>query len=988
MLTSNLQLPIIEEAAAQKEVTINSSLLLLDDVAYYVIRWGPLADRPASAPRHWLWITTDTPRTIYGYDMVSAAWVNLLEEGGVEGLGGHSHTGPGDGGALAGDVHTTFSAYLRQGSTPGTPPAGYVALFVNSAGHVCAVDESDTLYDLTTGGAGGSNNAIDILFAAAGNIASTNVQAALEELDSEKAATAHVHAATAITNTPAGTIAATNVQQALNELDSEKSAVGHGHAGTEITNTPAGNISAVNVQQAINELDSEKAPTTHTHPGTDVNFTPTGGVSAVTIQGAIVELDAEKAPISPDYITGSAQSGLPNELVLGTDIMRRGTIGTRPAANTVLPGTHYFATDDNSGQNYRSTGSAWEPVGAPNNVSSAGTGHTVQENGSSLTQRTNLNFKTGIVAADNAGANATDIDVDLSSRGPADASYLVGAANGELSAELVYGTTVNLAGPIGSRPAANTLINGSTYLATDENGGTSYRGNGTAWVQSAAPVSVTGTVVWTRSGGGLLYPQTLADHLALGDSAATNHTFRVYKTGGSGTLAAPQAPVWIDQTIDTIDAGGGPDVGAINSILSYIANGGGIAVSDLVATGVDSRVTYGDVTHAARGTVHTFTSVIDYVNSASASNESANFFAYNRARGNPGTPCSIWMMDLSAHGPKDTQPGALMGPVSFVNNYYNGSPTRCESAGLVIVTRQGQGAGAETGHSGYTTYPVDCGLIIAGTSSSSDGRGFKKGIRIGGASASPWFTTGTSKIGRGLVIQDLSELAIQFLGTNTNVQWGDDADTTNKASIGWPGAKRLQVNDLLTVAGNAAGALTIGSASQLVATSILVQNQGGSLNLGVAAGTDQFLLGSGVGTVVVLRGSNPLLIGKDGANSADVAVETAGTSVPDGTLRARKGFAVGTAAAATAMTQQLVTRVNWDPPALPPGNLATLDVSFTGAATGDTVELSFSQALPDGASFTVPQATTNSVKVTLRNDTASTLDLPLGSLVLVARRWA
>lgn len=39
------------------------------------------------------------------------------------------------------------------------------------------------------------------------------------------ATSGHVHAATDITNTPAGNIAATNVQTALNELDTEKQAV-------------------------------------------------------------------------------------------------------------------------------------------------------------------------------------------------------------------------------------------------------------------------------------------------------------------------------------------------------------------------------------------------------------------------------------------------------------------------------------------------------------------------------------------------------------------------------------------------------------------------------------------------------------------------------------------------------------------------------------------------------------------------------------------
>jgi hypothetical protein len=63
-----------------------------------------------------------------------------------------------------------------------------------------------------------------------------------------------------VTNTPAGNIAASTVQAAINELDTEKSAVGHSHAASAITNTPSGNIAAVTVQGAINELDSEKQP--------------------------------------------------------------------------------------------------------------------------------------------------------------------------------------------------------------------------------------------------------------------------------------------------------------------------------------------------------------------------------------------------------------------------------------------------------------------------------------------------------------------------------------------------------------------------------------------------------------------------------------------------------------------------------------------------------------------------------------------------------
>lgn len=67
-------------------------------------------------------------------------------------------------------------------------------------------------------------------------------------------------AASSVTNTPAGNIAATNVQAALNELDGEKAPLAHTHVAGAVTNTPAGNIAATDVQAALNELDAEKAP--------------------------------------------------------------------------------------------------------------------------------------------------------------------------------------------------------------------------------------------------------------------------------------------------------------------------------------------------------------------------------------------------------------------------------------------------------------------------------------------------------------------------------------------------------------------------------------------------------------------------------------------------------------------------------------------------------------------------------------------------------
>lgn len=106
----------------------------------------------------------------------------------------------------------------------------------------------------------------------AASAAASALDAATYTVAAHMADALDAHAASAITNTPAGNIAATTVQAALNELDSEKQTAAQvssavaahtgdaadAHAASAITNTPAGNISSTTVQGALNELDSEK----------------------------------------------------------------------------------------------------------------------------------------------------------------------------------------------------------------------------------------------------------------------------------------------------------------------------------------------------------------------------------------------------------------------------------------------------------------------------------------------------------------------------------------------------------------------------------------------------------------------------------------------------------------------------------------------------------------------------------------------------------
>ena len=113
----------------------------------------------------------------------------------------------------------------------------------------------------------GDYNASQITVTPVGAIAAANVQAALAELDTEKAPVAHSHAASVITVTPGSGLAATDAQAAFNELQGDintinttlpnKSDVGHTHAASVITVVTGSGVTSNNVQDALVELQGE-----------------------------------------------------------------------------------------------------------------------------------------------------------------------------------------------------------------------------------------------------------------------------------------------------------------------------------------------------------------------------------------------------------------------------------------------------------------------------------------------------------------------------------------------------------------------------------------------------------------------------------------------------------------------------------------------------------------------------------------------------------
>jgi predicted transcriptional regulator len=179
-----------------------------------------------------------------------------------------------------------------------------------------------------------------------GNLGSTDVQAALQELqgdvDDINDTLSNLSAeASAITVVPAGNIGSTNVQAAIEELDSEKVAkagdtmtgfltlhadpTADMHASTKkyvddeigalsfeasaISVSPTGNLGSTDVQAALQELqgDVDGINTTIGNLSFEADaiaFTPAGDIGSTDVQAAIEELDSEKVAKAGDTMTG------------------------------------------------------------------------------------------------------------------------------------------------------------------------------------------------------------------------------------------------------------------------------------------------------------------------------------------------------------------------------------------------------------------------------------------------------------------------------------------------------------------------------------------------------------------------------------------------------------------------------------------------------------------------------------------------------------
>jgi len=266
----------------------------------------------------------------------------------------------------------------------GVANAGNLALF--AASRQDHVHPSDTSRAPASAG-----TAVGTSFAPAGGIGATNVQTAIQELDTEKAAlfsptftgvplaptvadpsdTTDKIATTAWVQTrlvqiPVGVQLSNSNAQNLGTnpapgVGVEASRWDHVHAfpiASQLPNVPNGNITGTNVQWALNELDALKSNNGHTHLAADVTnltaalvpFSPVSSITATNVQAAVVEMIDETVP----RVAGGT----------GAAAMPTGTTAERPSA---VEG--YFRRNSEIGQWEGYTGSSWVAVGQGNAAS-------------------------------------------------------------------------------------------------------------------------------------------------------------------------------------------------------------------------------------------------------------------------------------------------------------------------------------------------------------------------------------------------------------------------------------------------------------------------------------------------------------------------------------------------------------------------------------------------------------------------------------------
>jgi len=232
------------------------------------------------------------------------------------------------------------------------------------------------------------------------------------------------------------------------------------------------------------------------------------------------------------------------------------------------------------------------------------------------------------------------------------------------------------------------------------------------------------------------------------------------------------------------------------------------SAADLASAGLHVTTVYGSGAIDAKGTIQTLTSTYKVLGCNSDS-EMACLMGYGQNVAEKG---SMWWLDANLHGPT-IQPSLFTGLNMFMNNHYNGSPLLNTSNGIGIYTQYGTGGGSAVSQDTSTTYPIDLGLIICGTSGSAGAgttNGFTTGIQVGGTGGS-WTMTG-SRIGTGMKIFDCFTNCIDTSSqTAANVSYilklpnDGKIGRSTTGNISWDSSDNLTVNTNLMTTKRATG---------------------------------------------------------------------------------------------------------------------------------------------------------------------------------------
>lgn len=164
----------------------------------------------------------------------------------------------------------------------------------------------------------------------------------LDEANAHVNGTSGSHAATAISNTPAGNIAATTVQAAINELDTEKAAASHTQASSTITDFTEAVQDVVGALLAGSGLAS-------------VSYNDGAGTLTITVS-SISQTSLASTLRLPYIVTSGTRPGSPTEgdVIYETDTNRswryngsawRWVSGTAPTCSVVRTSAHSLSNN-------------------------------------------------------------------------------------------------------------------------------------------------------------------------------------------------------------------------------------------------------------------------------------------------------------------------------------------------------------------------------------------------------------------------------------------------------------------------------------------------------------------------------------------------------------------------------------------------------------------------------------------------------------------